>query len=96
MQDFVKKLTVNEMAELLRRSPKQFRVDVKKYNIPHIKIGGRKLFDYQEVENSLKVYASESNLFAANAQNKKPSKKDTKDENKNDKKAYYEGLLGLR
>lgn len=87
---------INEMAELLRRNPKQFRVDVKKYNIPHIKIGGRRLFDYEEVENSLKVYASDSSLFAAKPQNKKPRKKNTKDDNKNDKKAYYEELLGLR
>lgn len=95
-QDLPKKLTTSEMAELLRRSYKQFRADVVKYNIPHIKIGGTRLFNFKEVEDFLKVKNSNSILPSPKVQNKKKNSKDLKTAGENTKKTHYQTLLGLR
>lgn len=41
------------MAKLLSRSVKQFRADVRLYNIPYIQLDRNKLFNPQEVEDHL-------------------------------------------
>lgn len=43
------------MARMLSRCVKQFRKDVKKYNIPHIELGRDKLFDPERVIQYLTV-----------------------------------------
>jgi hypothetical protein len=53
MKVFRERIKLPEMARLLSRSAKQFRVDVKKYSIPHLCLGRDKLFDPEEVERFL-------------------------------------------
>lgn len=53
MKSFRERIKLPEMARLLSRSAKQFRADVKKYNIPHLRLGRDKLFDPEEVERFL-------------------------------------------
>ncbi len=96
MQELQRKLTTSEMADLLRRSYKQFRADVVKYNIPHIRIGGTRLFNFKEVEDFLKVRNSNSNLFSPKVQSKKKNSKDLETAVENTKKTHYQTLLGLR
>jgi excisionase family DNA binding protein len=43
-------LTLSEAALILRRSPKTVYTWTSKKTIPHLKIGGRVLFDEQELE----------------------------------------------
>lgn len=47
MQDRL--LSLAEMAERLQRSPRQFRKDVRNRNIPHIRLGHKRLFDADKV-----------------------------------------------
>ena len=44
------KLTIQEAAQMLRRSPKTLYGWTSRKTIPHLKIGGRLLFDEQELE----------------------------------------------
>lgn len=44
------KLTINEAAGILRRSPKTVYGWTSRKKIPHLKVGGRVLFDADELE----------------------------------------------
>ena len=91
------------MAKLLSRSAKQFRADVKKYEIPHLKLGRDRLFDPNEVEQVLLVRQSaQSN---ASATQEKPAtishqkavyKTQSNAKDEQDATTRYELLLGLR
>lgn len=48
-----KKLTLDETAEFLRRSPKTLYTWTSEKRIPHLKVGGRLLFDEKELEEWL-------------------------------------------
>lgn len=49
MSEQRKLLKLSEMADYLRRTAEEFRREVVKYAIPHVKIGTDQLFDSQEV-----------------------------------------------
>lgn len=44
------KLTINEAAVILRKSPKTVYSWTSRKKIPHLKVGGRVLFDADELE----------------------------------------------
>ena len=54
MQNIAKRIKLPEMAELLSRSSKQFRKDIRNHKIPFILLGRTKLFDPVEVFEFLK------------------------------------------
>lgn len=46
-------LSLSEMAELLHRTPRQFRKDISARKIPHIQLGRKRLFDPEKVVEHL-------------------------------------------
>jgi hypothetical protein len=53
------KLTLKEIAEVYRVSPKTFRKYLKKYSIPHEGLGRNKRFDLETVRRSLTIVEGE-------------------------------------
>ena len=51
-----KKLTLDETAQLLRRSPKTVYAWTSQRKIPHLKVGGRLLFDEEELTHWLEQF----------------------------------------
>lgn len=96
MKQFNQRIKLPEMARLLSRSSKQFRVDVFTYRIPHIQLGRNKLFDPEEVERYLiengQTNSHSSTTKSVDFRSPKPSriaKSETVQSNR------YQTLLGL-
>lgn len=96
MKQFNQRIKLPEMACLLSRSPKQFRVDVFTYRIPHIQLGRNKLFDPEEVERYL-IENGQTNAASLPAESgsfrsTKPTRIAKSDATQSNR---YETLLGL-
>lgn len=98
MQEYQRRIKLPEMAKLLSRSVKQFRVDVRLYNIPFIQLGRNKLFNPQEVEEHLSAQAepkasSKTEKFPSTTSMSKRKRFTTTSE---PSESRYKTLLGLR
>lgn len=96
--DYKKRIKLPEMAKLLSRSVKQFRIDVEVYNIPYIKLGCNKLFNPFEVEeylNSETIRNDRTEKPSFSTPTSEIAKKQIKPKSEN-RKNRYKTLLGLR
>lgn len=96
MKEFKQRIKLAEMARLLSRSVKQFRADVRNYNIPCIRLGRTMLFEPEEVERYL--LENQQTKFVSspteppNSRAAKPPQISKSDSNQSDR---YQTLLGL-
>ena len=65
MKEFKQRIKLAEMARLLSRSTKQFRVDVHNYEIPCLRLCRTCLFDPEEVEQHLREYNQPITVFSS-------------------------------
>lgn len=96
MHEYKQWVKLPVMARILSRSVKQFRADVKKYNIPCLELGRDRLFDPEKVTQylSVKSNSSEQSDTVQSTANNSPAKK-TKNSEQSETENRYKSLLGL-
>ncbi|MGI8468927.1 MAG: hypothetical protein ACR2N3_10785 [Pyrinomonadaceae bacterium] len=101
------RVKLSVMARILSRCPKQFKQDVKKYDIPHLGIGRDLLFYPQEVEEYLSELTKARNSKLKEVKEKTIKNKSmrqhsfssqiiSKKEGEQSSEPYFKSLLGLR